>query len=953
MKSQALSFSTAAEKDAAMRAALKMNLWAGVLALVCCSVLEASAAAAVYEPFAQNAGSISGKAGGTGLNNWAVAGTVSTVATTPTLSYGQLPFRAGQVSVPSGGDVSAYVTTTTALFSAGLLNDGATLWFSFLYRKTSGGGSNERSGFAFGTDRLGLISTFGASMLNSGNGLGMYSRDKGIQPSVWVGGGSGTQGAGTSFANYGDTVLVVGRIVWGATSGDVETITLWTPNLASLPDAAGLGAGWSQTMTGVDQTAFDTISMHQRDSAGEQTYDELRFGATYNDVIGGARAFWDINGATAGAGGATPNGTWDAATANWSATNAGTVSTTAWTAGAPAVFAAGTDATGTYTVTVDGTQDIGGLIFEEGAVTLTNGTALKMVSDASAFVGSGLTATIATPISQDATPRVISKSGSGTLVLSGDNSGATGGMVIHQGITQFESLSSINGSGQNVIVNLGGVILLGSSFGAGNISTALGRIATGSTGTITADNYAGTDFNFSTAGLTAASLGAVGTVNYTGTLTPNGTTYRLGGGGGTLKLNSACTPVIVSLPGTIQFNGFDATVTGFAGTGKVVLENGSATTPVTLTITNAAAVTYSGDLRDGAGSQSLSLVKMGAGALTLTGTNNTYSGMTTLNAGTLEGNVTVTSLTPVSPFGVSSLLLNAGTLNLIAPGNNNSTTETITFGNDLTVSSNVTIYAARPYGFSSVNKTIRLGTLSIGSNTLTIDGAMISYYLAFSGVNLTGDAIISFADSYLPLTVGAITQSGGARSLTKAGDNGSTLRIAGTSDYTGATTISSGTLQLGNGGATGSLAGTSAITNNANLTINRTNTFTQATDLNNKAIAGRGSFTQAGTGTTVLSVDNSFSGSTTVSGGTLVLAGSKCLSDTNVLSIAAGKKVQLETGVKERVGALVLAGVTNTAPATWGSTNSVADIKTNFFLGPGLLYVNLDPPSGGTLIMIQ
>ena len=110
------------------------------------------AAPVIYEPFAQTAGSISGKAGGTGLNNWAVIGTAPTVATTPTLDYGQLAFSGGQVSVPTGAGQTAYVTTTSALADANLLIDGATVWFSYQYSKGSGGGSNERSGFAFGTD---------------------------------------------------------------------------------------------------------------------------------------------------------------------------------------------------------------------------------------------------------------------------------------------------------------------------------------------------------------------------------------------------------------------------------------------------------------------------------------------------------------------------------------------------------------------------------------------------------------------------------------------------------------------------------------------------------------------------------------------------------------------------------------------------------------------------------
>ena len=76
----------------------------------------------------------------------------------------------------------------------------------------------------------------------------------------------------------------------------------------------------------------------------------------------------------------------------------------------------------------------------------------------------------------------------------------------------------------------------GSSFGTANLTAALQRTASTSTGGIAADNYANATFDFSAAGgnLTTASLGAVGNVNFTGTLIPFDTTYYVGGGPGTI-----------------------------------------------------------------------------------------------------------------------------------------------------------------------------------------------------------------------------------------------------------------------------------------------------------------------------------------------------------------------------------------------------------------------------------
>ena len=114
-----------------------------------------------------------------------------------------------------------------------------------------------------------------------------------------------------------------------------------------------------------------------------------------------ATVYWDLNGSTEGAGSATPDGTWDAATENWNDTADGTGTVSAWsdsTPGNTAVFAAGTNATGTYTVTVDGTRDIGGLTFQEGTVTISGGTALRLTSDATVDVASGRTATVAADV---------------------------------------------------------------------------------------------------------------------------------------------------------------------------------------------------------------------------------------------------------------------------------------------------------------------------------------------------------------------------------------------------------------------------------------------------------------------------------------------------------------------------------------------------------------------------
>lgn len=238
------------------------------------------AAAVIHEPFEQPAGSLGGQAGGTGLNTWSVNQAVNVVET-PSLTYGDLVSSGGQAELPNNSGVDAWVTTTSVLADNGLLADGATLWFSYMHEKSSSGGANEKAGFAFGSERLdGAFN--GTNMSGSGNGLGVLSTGTTAKAAAWSGGGQQSSASGGGHTiTLGQSIFLVGKIEWGATAGDDETITLYSP---STSDLGTLGTGFSATMAGVDQTAFDTVSFTQRNSGGTQIYDEIRFGATFEDV---------------------------------------------------------------------------------------------------------------------------------------------------------------------------------------------------------------------------------------------------------------------------------------------------------------------------------------------------------------------------------------------------------------------------------------------------------------------------------------------------------------------------------------------------------------------------------------------------------------------------------------------------------------------------------------------
>ena len=77
------------------------------------------------------------------------------------------------------------------------------------------------------------------------------------------------------------------------------------------------------------------------------------------------------------------------------------------------------------------------------------------------------------------------------------------------------------------------------------------------------------------------------------------------------------------------------------------------------------------------------------------------------------------------------------------------------------------------------------------------------------------------------------------------------------------TTISAGTLQIGQGGTTGTL-GTGNVINNAVLAFNRSDSITYG-----GAISGTGVLQQNGNGTTILTGTSTYTGGTTIAAGTL------------------------------------------------------------------------------------
>lgn len=145
------------------------------------------------------------------------------------------------------------------------------------------------------------------------------------------------------------------------------------------------------------------------------------------------------------------------------------------------------------------------------------------------------------------------------------------------------------------------------------------------------------------------------------------------------------------------------------------------------------------------------------------------------------------------------------------------------------------------------NTIINAGTLKIGGGGTT--GSIVSDTIDLG--TLVFDRSNEYIYDGVISNVGNVEQAG----------SGTTVLTAD-STYTGGTTISDGTLQLGNGGASGSILGN--VTDDGVLAFDRSDVYTFG-----GVVSGSGSLSQIGIGTTILTRTNTYSGGTTITDGIL------------------------------------------------------------------------------------
>jgi autotransporter-associated beta strand protein len=632
-----------------------------------------------------------------------------------------------------------------------------------------------------------------------------------------------------------------------------------------------------------------------------------------------ANRWWDpFNGSTTGVGISIPTGTWDTSTPNWSS-NAGGTAPTTWAAGDAAFFSAGADGTGTFGVTVAGTQNVsGGLTIEEGFVNIMSGT--LAVGAGTVTVNNGATLSI------DSITRITQSAGGGGLVLNGGtirssagsggsfwtsngnmSLGAAGtgtiesagsGARIYRGalLGTAGSTTANGGGGSYTKTGAGefryeGALTASTTFSRLVVNEGLFRIGNGQAGS--------TELGFGaaptapTADAITLNGGAIGT-SLTLTLHAN-RGITIGASGGTFDMGAASMTVSGAVTGAA---GGSVNITGgqalrlnalnidgnlnHAGTGTLTLAEGG--TAAGLTGAGPVAVLSGKTLTaDGAGTTTYGGVVSGAGQFTRSGGGTTVllkewtnTGATNITDGTLRFNVSAAGL-----------------------------------GN----SSQVNIGAGGTLDMNGVNDTI--GSLA-GAGSI-VDGGNLT---------LTGNngSTASFSGSYAG--TGALTKNGtGIQTL--SGSNGFT-----------SVNFNDGRINFNNNNAAGS--GTIAVAANADefvstangivlanaLTVAGTNTLFYATAGNSLRldgeITGAGGILRdnTGAGTLTLAGNSSFAGGVKVTSRGLVVGGTNAL--------GAGT-LTIGDAVTAPANAIILSSATDLTGAA-APTNAVA-VNQNFTVG--------------------
>lgn len=753
------------------------------------------------------------------------------------------------------------------------------------------------------------------------------------------------------------------------------------------------------------------------------------------------------------------------------------------------IFTAGAAATRTWNTT-DGTWDQGAtanwaegdnLFYSGDTVIFNNPASASVVTLAGAIAPASVSVTNTNAYTfagaAIAGGTGLTKSGSGILTLSVANT-FTGNVAVNGGTLKVGNASSLGthqvgnpvtqiviGSGGalelNGIASIYGYTLSGTGVGGTgalvNTGAAIGNglaqvsnlklgadASIGGSGnwSLLTTSYAATSLDLNAFTLTKTGANTIALVNTTttaGTVHVAGGTLALGvsenangvtGGASSFTLDDTAGAAL----SVVRSSSVGSLAGGGAAGGNVVLG-------ATLTVGALNTPTIYAGVLSGTGG---ALTKIGTSSLTLANAN-TYTGLTTVNAGTLAVTAS-TSLgsglanasgetSAIMDFGANTVtlgnatagntgaffygkLVGTGTLRLrggtqtihnadgtgststnyqifspvtaampvgaFALDTGSSVTDRKDFGftndtDDVLTLSSLTGYGAIRCDAGGVAPVTRHITVAQSSGDTVFNGALLSHKHTGGSVRAlafekTGSSALELAGfigkQTAPSAAGAapvnLTANGGVLSVTNAA-NTTTANTDAIS--LGTVTVTSGTLAFsaqalintaGNAGATsiamngGTLmwnaANTQDITAGNRLTLvsGKTATFnTNGNDVTLSNALGGGAIaaavTKEGSGKLTLGGSNTYTGDTTVNGGTLAVNGTS-IDDANKLVINGGKVDP--TGTTETVGTLYF-GAAQQAAGTWGSTTSGATHQDDVhFSGTGVVLVSSGPSSG-------
>ncbi|EAW9917789.1 AIDA autotransporter-like protein ShdA, partial [Salmonella enterica subsp. enterica serovar Tennessee] len=434
------------------------------------------------------------------------------------------------------------------------------------------------------------------------------------------------------------------------------------------------------------------------------------------------------------------------------------------------------------------------------------------------------------------------KSGDETLMLSGTNT-YSGGTLISGGTLVASNVEAL-GTGD---VTNDAVLELNTSGDFDNAISGSGQVEKSGDGTLTlsgSNTYTGGTL-ISGGTLVASNVEALGTGDVT-----NDAVLELNTGGTFDNAISGSGQVVKSGDDALTLSGANSYTGGtLISGGTLIASNVEALGSGDVT-DNATLALNTGGTFDNAISGSGQVVKSGDDVLTLSGANS-YSGGTLISDGTLVAS-------NVEALG-SGDVTNDAVLELNTGG---------TFDNTISGSGRVVKSGDGALTLSGAN--------SYSGGTLISDGTLIA-----GRVDVLGSGDVT-DDATLELNTGGTFDNAisGSGQVVKSGDK--MLTLSGANSYSGGTLISDGTLVASNVEA----LGTGDVTNNATLELNTGGDFT-----NN--ISGSGQVVKSGDDTLTLSGANSYTGGTTISGGTLVATNVEALGSGDVTNNAV---LELNTG---------------------------------------------------------